>query len=205
VGPGRHPSREHLSAGVIAALNAAVVRGPADVNRLETQLALGSVVKTRGWFVPPADIAAYGTDYRLRAVVALQGLAANRPAEAMYIVGITDPSLGFLNAAHDYLIHFPAGSLPPARYFWSLTMYDQNFFLVANPLHRYELGNRSPLARNPDGSLDIYLQHSAPPGHGANWLPAPATGNFMVTLRLYGPRANALDGTYKLPPIARLN
>ena len=170
--------------------------------RLKTALALRSIAATHGWFVPPADIGAYGTDYTLRAVVALQGLAANRPAEAVYDIGVTDSSLNFLNASHAYLVHFASGALPPARYFWSLTVYDQSFYLVANPLDRYELGDRSPsLQRNADGSLDIYLQPRAPASHRGNWLPTPAKGNFEVTLRLYGPRASVLDGTYKLAPI----
>jgi hypothetical protein len=202
VGVGLHPSREHLSAATVAALRAAVAGGPAYVSALKTTLALRSIVRTHGWFVPPADIGAYGTDYELRAVVALQGLAANRAAEAVYDIAIMDPKQNFLNAAHDYVVHFAPGALPPARYFWSLTMYDQSFFLVANPLGRYALGNRSPsLRRNADGSLDIYLQHTMPVGHAGNWLPTPATGNFEVTLRMYGPRASVLDGTYKLPAI----
>ena len=99
-------------------------------------------------------------------------------------------------------MHFARNDMPPARYFWSLTAYDRNFYLVANPLNRYALGDRSPiLRRNADGSLDIYLQHTAPAAHRGNWLPIPATGNFEVTLRLYGPRASVVDRTYKLPPI----
>jgi hypothetical protein len=202
VGIGLHPSREHLSATTLAALKAAVSGGPAYVARLKTALALRSVTATHGWFVPPADIGAYGTDYSLRAVVALQGLAANRPAEAIYDVGVTDSSLKFLHAADAYVVHFAPHELPPARYFWSLTAYDHSFYLVPNAIKRYALGNRSPsLRRNRDGSLDIYLQHSAPAGHRGNWLPTPATGNFEVTLRLYGPRPSVLDGTYKLPAI----
>jgi hypothetical protein len=202
VGVGLHPSHEHLSATTLAALKAAVSGGPAYVARLKTALALRSIAATHGWFVPPADIGAYGTDYTLRAVVALQGLAANRPAEAVYDIGVTDSSLNFLNAGHAYVVHFAAGALPPVRYFWSLTAYDQNFYLVANPLNRFELGDRSPgLQRNADGSLDIYLQPTAPAAHRGNWLPTPVTGNFEVTLRLYGPRASVLDGTYKLAPI----
>jgi hypothetical protein len=189
---------------VLAALRTAADTGPATVAQLRVSLATASVIKTHGWFVPPADTGAYGTDYAFRAVVALNGLAANRPAEAMYIVGVRDSTLATLQGGSDYRIHFPAGGLPPARYFWSLTMYNASFFLVANPLHRYELGNRSRSLRlNPDGSLDLYLQHSPPAGHLGNWLPAPAGGVFEVTLRLYGPRANALDGAYSLPPIVR--
>jgi hypothetical protein len=203
IGPGLHPSKEHLSAAVLSGLAAAANRGPAYVYSLRESLATQSVLANNGWFVPARDIAAYGTDYTLRAVVALNGIAANRPAEAMYIVGVTDSTHSFLNGGHDYVLHFPAGQLPPARYFWSLTMYSQSFFLVSNPINRYELGSHTAgLKYNPDGSLDIYIQHAAPPGHETNWLPAP-TGQFEVTLRLYGPLPSALERHYVYPPILR--
>ncbi len=158
-----------------------------------------------GWFVPPPDIAQYGTDYELRAVVALYGIAANRPAEAMYIVGVTDPSHSFLNGADRYVVHFAAGQLPPARYFWSLTMYNQAFYLVPNSINRYEIGNRTAgLKYNSDGSLDIYIQSTAPAGHESNWLPSPTSGQFQVTLRLYGPKPVALHRTYRYPPIEKV-
>ncbi len=83
-------------------------------------------------------------------------------------------------------------------------MYDQDFFLVPNPIGRYSLSSHTAtLKRNPDGSLDIYIQHTAPAGHRSNWLPAPASGQFEVTLRLYGPQPRALNGTYIYPPITR--
>jgi hypothetical protein len=201
VGPGLHPSREHLSATTLAALAAAANGGPAYVSGLRTSIAAQSVVANGGWFVPPADTGDYGTDYAFRAVVALYGIAANRPAEAMYIVGATDPSHVKLNGAQRYVVHFAAGKLPPARFFWSLTMYNESFFLVSNPLGRYEIGNRTAgLRYNRDDSLDIYVQHSAPAGHESNWLPAP-TGVFEMTLRLYGPRPVALQRRYVYPPI----
>ncbi|HEY2437259.1 MAG TPA: DUF1254 domain-containing protein [Solirubrobacteraceae bacterium] len=204
LGPGLHPSSEHLSAPVIAGLTAAANDGAAHVAALKLSIAAGSARAHDGWFVPPADTGDYGTDYAFRAVVALNGIAANRPVEAMYIIGVTDSTHALLNGADDYAIHFPAGELPPARYFWSLTMYDKNFYLVANPLNRYELASHSAgLKRNPDGSLDIYLQHMPPPGHWSNWLPTPASGQFEVTLRLYGPKGGALAGRYAYPPIMR--
>jgi hypothetical protein len=200
VGPGRHPSKEHLSATTLAALSTAVAKGHDKIYALRLKVAGPSVAANNGWFVPPADIAAYGTDYALRGVVALFGIAANRPAEAMYIVGAVGGG-AFLNGAHRYAIHFAPGHLPPARYFWSVTMYDQNFFLVPNAINRYEIGNRSPgLHYNADGSLDIYLQRTAPAAHATNWLPSPA-GQFEVTLRLYGPEPVALQRTYVYPPI----
>lgn len=204
IGPGLHPSHEHLSAAVLAGLRAAGNAGAASIYQQRLALATPNALAHNGWFVPPTNTGDYGTDYTLRAVVAVYGLAANRPAEAIYIIGAADQTHALLNAAHDYMIHFPAGQLPPARYFWSLTMYDQNFFLVSNPAGRYSLGSHTPtLERNPDGSLDIYIQHSVPAGHSSNWLPAPASGQFEVTLRLYGPLRRALAGTYTYPAINR--
>jgi hypothetical protein len=201
IGPGLHPSTEHLSSAVLAGLAAAVKQGPTTVFAIRTSIAAKSVVAHNGWFVPPPINGAYGTNYAYRAVVALNGLAANLPAEALYIVGAAS-NKGLLAGGHDYVIHFPAGHLPPARYFWSLTMYDQNFYLVPNALNRYALGSDTPgLKRNPDGSLDIYVSHSPPSGHVSNWLPAPASGTFEITMRLYGPRASALRGQYVYPPI----
>jgi hypothetical protein len=202
VGVGLHPSKEHLSGPVLAGLNAAADGGPTSVFTLRTQIAAASIGKHNGWFVPPFINGAFGTNYGYRAVVALYGIAANKPQEALYIVGAESVGHGLLNGAHDYVIHFPAGQLPPARYFWSLTMYDQNFFLVQNPINRYALGSHSKgLKRNADGSLDIYVQRTAPAGHQSNWLPAPATGNFEVTLRMYGPKPVALQQRYVYPPI----
>jgi hypothetical protein len=202
VGVGMHPSKEHLSAAVLAGLKAAADGGPTSVFNLREQIAAASIGKHNGWFVPPFINGAFGTDYGYRAVVALYGIAANKPQEALYIVGAESVGHGLLNGSHDYVIHFAAGQLPPARYFWSLTMYDQNFFLVQNPINRYALGSHTTgLKRNADGSLDIYVQRTAPAGHQSNWLPAPATGNFEVTLRMYGPKPVALQQRYVYPPI----
>jgi hypothetical protein len=200
IGPGLHPSREHLTVPVIDGLKAAAAHGPARVSGLRTEIATKSVVAHHGWFVPPFENGAFGTDYRYRAVVAVYGIAANRPQEALYIVGVAS-NQGLLSGQNDYVLRFPAGQLPPARYFWSLTMYDQGFHLVSNPIGRYALGSHtSGLVRNPDGSLDIYIQHVAPVAHGSNWLPAPP-GQFEVTLRLYGPGPSALQRRYVYPEI----
>ena len=201
VGPGLHPSREHLSAAARTALRNAGNGGYAHVFSIRTAIAARSVVAHGGWFVPPFINGAFGTDYAYRAVVALFGIAANRPQEALYIIGVTDPSHQYLDGSHHYVIHFAPGQLPPARFFWSLTMYDENFFLVSNPIDRYALGSHTAgLTRNPDGSLDIYVQQTAPAGHTSNWLPSPA-GRFEVTMRLYGPRTSALSDRYVYPPI----
>jgi len=105
---------------------------------------------------------------------------------------------------HDYLCHFPAGELPPADAFWSITMYDAHGFQAANPINRFAIGDRDPLAYNSDGSLDIYIQHASPgPDRESNWLPAPS-GPLGITMRIYAPRPEALDGRWNPPPVRRL-
>ena len=124
----------------------------------------------------------------------------NVPQEAMYWWTNTDGAGHALSGAHDYVTHFPAGQLPPNNAFWSLTMGDAGNRFVANPINRYSVSDRSGLAQNGDGSVDIYIQKAAPAGHEANWLPAPA-GRFILWLRVYIPGQAILDGEYEVPPI----
>ncbi len=205
IGPGLDPAKAGLSASVLSGLAEASDGGLSYLTNERTTYAALSALTHDGWFVPGADTGNFGTDYQWRAIVAVYGLGANEPAEAEYIVGVIDQDAQKLDGGQDYVIHFPAGSLPPARYFWSLTMYDSDFSLVPNAIDRYALANHIPgLKYNADGSLDIYIQHNPPPAaEQANWLPAPPSGNFEVTLRLYGPQASALDGKYVYPTITR--
>jgi hypothetical protein len=63
-----------------------------------------------------------------------------------------------------------------------------------------------PLNYGPDGSLDIYIQaSSAGKDKQANWLPAPASGDFNIVIRNHWPKQEALDGTYKNPPVKRVS
>ena len=97
-------------------------------------------------------------------------------------------------------------SPPPVDAFWSLTMYDvPDFYLVANPIDRYSIGDRTPGLRTAeDGSVTISMQTSAPgPDKESNWLPAPA-GRFRPILRMYQPQKAILDGAYVLPPVRKV-
>src|SRR5512136_1967856 len=127
----------------------------------------------------------------------------NVPQEAMYWWTNTDGAGHALSGRRDYVMHFPAGQLPPNHAFWSLTMADAKNRFVANPINRYIVGNRSGLVPNADGSVDIYIQKAAPAGHESNWLPAPA-GKFNIWLRAYMPGAAILDGKYTVPPIVEV-
>ncbi|QFU74377.1 DUF1254 domain-containing protein [Halioglobus maricola] len=165
--------------------------------------ALDSRTPENGWRVARSGIGNYGIDYGTRTGVAMIGLGALPPEEAIYPNAISDAQGQPLSGEHRYRIHFPPGQTPPVDAFWSLTMYDANGFLVENPIDRYTLGDRDTLVFNEDGSLDVLIQHDAPLGSQDNWLPAPA-GEFAVTMRLYLPRDTVLDGSWRVPGIERL-
>ena len=157
-----------------------------------------------GWFGTRAQ---HGADYLTRAVGVDKGLYGLPSEEAWYAGWLTDDQGNRPpNAAeHDYVIHFPPGKLPPARFFWSATMYRlPERLLVDNPVDRYSIGDRTPgLVHDRDGGLTLYLQQSRPqdPARAANWLPTPP-GPFTVAIRVYGPDPSVLDGTWSMPDLA---
>jgi len=163
----------------------------------------------QGWNYLPADIGNFGTDYDVRAAVALLGLMALPPEEAMYTNGIKDALGQAFDGAHRYKLHLPPGGVP-ADAFWSLSLYsmeaDGRAYFADNPLHRYAIGDRTPgLKKNADGSLDLLIQREAPAETGqANWLPAPA-GPFRLTMRAYQPRRELLEGRFRYPAVERID
>ncbi len=158
------------------------------------------------WRTPPLNLGQYGSDYNTRAVVAMVGLGANLPEDALYPNTASDEQGQPLNGKHKYLIHFAANQLPPVNAFWSLTAYGQDDFLVPNALNRFALGDRDPLHFNADGSLDIWIQASAPQEthQMSNWLPIQKDQNFSLNARLYWPKPAALNGTWQMPKVVRL-
>ena len=204
IGPGLAPS----TAGdplVGGALSAAAQAGDRLVDRAATVLREASIREHGGWAIAAPDIASFGTDYAYRAVVARVGLGANVRSEALYLQTDVDGRGRPLDGDRDYVLTFAAGELPPVRAFWSVTLYDRDRFLVANPIGRYSVGDRTAgLRYGADGSLKVYLQHEPPAGaEAANWLPAPE-GPFELSLRLYEPQQAALDGSWSPPTISRV-
>jgi len=142
--------------------------------------------------------------YLLRAGAARGGLWGNHGYEAAYAMVYQDADGAQLNGGSRYQLRF--SQTPPVGAFWSVTMYDTpDFFLVANPIGRYSVGDRTPgLHIADDGSLTIYMQRDEPRSSGqrANWLPTP-DGDFRPILRMYEPDEAIFDGRYQLPPITK--
>ncbi len=162
-----------------------------------------AVTKVNGW-TTVYGCGEPGNGFILRGVCAVTFMGPiNVPQEAMYWTTKADSTGQKLSGAHNYVMHFPAGGLPPNNAFWSLTMGDAKNRFVTNPLNRYSVSDRSGLMQNSDGSVDIYIQNTAPAGHESNWLPAP-TGNFILWLRVYLPEQTVLDGEYKVPPVVEV-
>jgi hypothetical protein len=145
-----------------------------------------------------------GNGLLVRAACARTLPAVNVAQEAAYWTTTVDSAGGKLNGQREYVLHFPAGQLPPNDAFWSLTMTDVVGYMVRNPIDRYSVGSQSGLMPNADGSIDIHIQRTAPAGHESNWLPAP-TGNFKLMLRAYLPGRAILDGEYHVPPVKRVH
>ncbi len=147
-------------------------------------------------------------NYLYRMAAAVLGIYGNSKQEAMYPVYAVDSDGYKLDGARgEYRLHFPPGQLPPVNAFWSLTMYElPASLLFANPIDRYLLN--SPMLpqfkRDADGGITFYIQHESPGADkGSNWLPAPR-GPFVAVMRLYSPKPEALDGTWKQPPMVRV-
>ncbi len=185
---------------------AAIEAGVAEAKLASRKGGLGGNAFVQGWSYPSARLGDFGQDYVYRAAVALSGLAALPPAEAMYMRAEGPMPRALFDGTKAWRLHFPADALLPVNSFWSLSLYeatdDGQFFFADNPLNRYAIGDRTEgLTTNPDGSLDIWIGHERPDGEReANWLPAPA-GPFALFMRAYLPRAELLDGHYRLPPV----
>lgn len=165
----------------------------------------GDMTRVNGWnYTVKAGV--YGTDYLQRALITAIGLGANRPQDAIYPTSLKPNMIEDYDGAHKYVLRFPKGQLPPVKGFWSLTMYDEQMFFVANPLNRYSMSLRTSPAYEPDGSLVIYIQNESPGADKeANWLPAPK-GKFHLMMRLYWPaegKPSIIDGSWMIPAVEK--
>jgi hypothetical protein len=146
-------------------------------------------------------------NYLYRMAAAALGLWGNSEAEAIYPAYWIDADGQKLDGSHRYTLRFAPGQLPPVNAFWSLTMYElPEMLLVANPIDRYLLNSTMlpDFVRDADIGITLYIQHDSPgKAREPNWRSAPK-GPFLVVMRLYWPKAEALNGTWKLPPLKRM-
>ena len=173
------------------------------MNMMKEGLVLGDSHLTDGW-VYSTKMGLYGTNYRWLAFVTAIGLGANRPEDAIYPTSEGPGIVEKYDGGKKYVMHFGKGEMPPVNGFWSLTMYDANYFFVPNPINRYTVSQRSKFKSNADGSVDIYVQNESPgKAKEQNWLPAPKD-KFILMLRLYWPKEkppSILDGSWKIPQV----
>lgn len=162
-----------------------------------------------GWIIAGAT-GQYGKNYFYRAAVSAYGWGANLSADAVYPYTLTDSSGTKLTGAHTYRLHFAKGQIPPTNGFWSITMYDKEFYFYPNALNKLTVSPRDNLKYNADGSLDLYFSHTQPENVvQSNWLPAPAD-DFILMMRLYWPKEKAPSilppgkGTWKPPVVEKV-
>lgn len=184
------PAKEAWEAAVPAAIDKITARQQTLVRPVD------------GWISVTENIGSWGVNYLRRACIDLIGLGANLPEDAVYPVSYFDLDGEPYDGSHSYVMHFDADKLPPAKAFWSLTMYEAEGFAVENEIHRFAIGDRDALEFNADGSLDLQISATEPPQGSSNWLPAPA-GSFNLCLRLYYPEATVLDGGWTPPGVRK--
>ena len=204
IGAGLSPDQATIDPATRTALYQGITTEAAALPQVAKASTLASAAQHHGWYLPPSNIGSYGTDYKYRAQIALLGLGANTPAEAIYPTGLSDTNGVPYTGSNNYRLTFTKDQEPPARFFWSLTMYDFSGYLVPNATNRYSVGpSHPPFARQADGSIVIAIQNAAPSDPSVNWLPAP-TGQFRLNLRLYGPSQDAIDGVWSPPGVQNL-
>ena len=196
--PGKSFDASRVSADILA-------QGAAAGMRLMREKIPTIARVTNGWQMNTDTMGVYGNYYLKRAIVALVGLGANQPEDAIYPMNVADADGKPVTAENKYVLHFSKDELPPVDAFWSLTMYDAEGFQVPNRLNRFAIGDRDALKFNADGSLDLYIQNESPGADKeSNWLPAPKSGQLGLTLRLYAPKPQVADGRWNPPAVRRI-
>jgi hypothetical protein len=199
-GAGRRIDVDKLATDIREALEQGIADAWTDFADLKKRVDAGEV--TSGQMFGTREF--LQNNYLYRMAAAVLGIWGNSKSEAMYPIYSADTDGQLLDGTHRYTLRFAPGELPPANAFWSLTMYElPSSLLVANPLDRYLINSPMlpQLEKDPDGGLTLVIQHDSPgTDKEANWLPAPK-GPFMMAMRLYWPKDEALTGQWTAPPL----
>jgi hypothetical protein len=208
--PGEETRYAEVKAVMAAAVTDSALRNAIvdEATRAEDDL-VGPLLQFRNYGKPLANHwttidngAAFGTDYFTRTAVARSNILVNKAAETQYFYQDLDAAGARLTGSKRYAVTFAKGE-PAVTGFWSLTLYDQFHFFSPNELRRYSVGTKNKdLKINPDGSVTIYIQATAPTdlSERTNWLPAPG-GEFSLYIRAYGPQASVVDGSWTPPAV----
>ncbi|MFE3798229.1 DUF1254 domain-containing protein [Nocardia tengchongensis] len=148
------------------------------------------------------EVGTYGTDYLLRAQVAVEGPGANLPRDAVYPTVNANAERG-----SRFRVTFEKNAMPPVGAFWSLTAYDAQSYLVQNSAGIYSVGHLIPLTPAADGTVRIAVQNADPGTEvtAGHWLPIPESGPFSLTMRLYAPKDTVLNGKWEIPKLVQLS
>ncbi len=202
---GQKFSTKNFSPELIAKLNAIPEQAHQNWIDKSTGKKDAGVPIVNNWIFASEGMGFYGTNYEQRAFIAFIGLGANLAEDAVYPSTSRDSEGNAIDGKNKYVIHFEKNEIPPVNAFWSLTAYNSKDFLIENTINRFALGDRDNLKYNEDGSLDIYIQNTDPGGDKtSNWLPSTQEGLTNLTLRLYWPKKSALDGTWIVPAIKKI-
>jgi hypothetical protein len=191
IGPGQTFDVKNMDDSTKKALTNAMTVGDKIVTYSATHLS----ALHNGWQYPVVPLS-FGDNYVNRAAVTKMGLGANAEIEALYPIAHEDGDGDKLTGKTKYTIHFDKDQIPPAKAFWSISMYDaKSQLFIVNDINRYVIGDRTQgLKYNDDKSLDIIIQHDKP-SDTSNWLPAPK-GDYYLAMRIYDPEKSVLDGTW---------
>jgi len=197
--PGMPCTRDRLSHNALIAMDRAV---PLAQHKIRDHASRAARV-VNGWSMFSTPIGTYGTDYLKRALMAYMGPSSSLIEDEIAPTALTMADGSPFDAESKYEVRFPQSGLPPARAYWSLTLYDDRQRLADNPIARYAISDRDPPRFDSDGSLMLYIQRESPGrDRESNWLPTPKRGSFTLTVRLYWPEPAALNGTWA-PPIVK--
>ena len=196
IGPGLSPNKS-LPQEELASVSQGIKDGAEDVEKALDKL----VARKNGWDLD-SSFGQRGADPAKQAAYVLRGLDAIPVAsEALVYIARVDDGDRVLSGAHDYVIHFDKAKMPPAKAFWSMTVYSSKTASLVSGAKRFSV-NDSTVKKNPDGSIDIVVQPDAPSKNDSNWIPAPKGDAFMIALRAYQPADDA--ASWEAPVVKRV-
>jgi hypothetical protein len=117
------------------------------------------------------------------------GWGGNPPAAAVYFPGLPEKSDG--STAYRMTLKDV-----PVDGFWSVTVYDAKGFMFENPQKAYSVNN---VTAKPAADGSVTIQFGGDPAGADNFLAITPGWNYL--LRLYRPRKEVLDGTWKEPAL----